>query len=368
MKSLLSVALVLSLSALVSLSPAATTSTQEKGAKGRSVRMADAAQAWIESLSSELDGRAVLAFDDEERKRWNYLGDVPRRGVALGELTGQQRVLFDRLLRQGLSADGYMLTHGVLSLEEVLGADPQNYFVTVFGDPSGSEPWGWRLEGHHLSLNFTSARGSFVTGTPMFFGVQPYEVSEGLKAGFHPFYEKDRVARDLIADFNDKQRRFALRIPGELPDPLPEGVDAATYGTPPDDIFLKPDRAENFERREGLSPRSMDFSQRLLFMRLLNLHVQHLHPDLTTPIMSRYREHDIYDHTFLWIGSDAPGQPFYYRLHSQKKDFAIEVSNRDGDHAHIVWRDFTTDFGGDQLKQHVERANAGDGFNVQDED
>ncbi|MEM7311177.1 MAG: DUF3500 domain-containing protein [Planctomycetota bacterium] len=355
MKSFLSVALVLVLSALC-VEPA-----QDKNRRARAEAMSTAARAWLDALPAELVGRAQLPFDDPSRADWDYT-ERARGGVALGELTGEQRTLFDRMLREALSMQGYLKAHGVLALAEVQGKDPQNFFATVFGEPSGDAPWAWRFEGEGLSLNFTVHRDDLFTATPMYFGARPAEVPDGLRAGFKLFYEEERLARELIASFNETQRRFALH----LPDAPPEDNEDESYGVPPSRLHLVPGRTENFEARKGLSPRSMTFNQRFLFMRLLNLHVANVHQDLTSPIMNRYRDHDIFDHTFLWVGSEEPGQPFYYRIHSEKKDFAIEFLNPDGHEARVLWRDFNTDLGGTPLREHFERATESDGFFVEE--
>src|SRR5262245_26699912 len=163
MKSLAAVVLVLSLSALCA-DPGQQHKNPDKRVMLRTAAMADAASAWLAALPVELGQRAQLPFDSDERKAWGYMGGS-RTGVALGEQAPEERRLQDLLLREGLSPTGYLKVHAIESLEEVLKRDPNAYFMTVFGDPTGTDPWGWRFEGHHVSLNFTLQKDKFVSAT-----------------------------------------------------------------------------------------------------------------------------------------------------------------------------------------------------------
>src|SRR5439155_17863469 len=121
------------------------------------------------ALTPEQREKARFEFSNEERKNWHFI-PRPRKGLPIKEMTQEQRLLAQALLATGLSNRGYAKAVSIMSLESVLaileqgkkgGAvrDPENYFVSIFGTP-GAEPWGWRVEGHHLSLNFTAAGGA----------------------------------------------------------------------------------------------------------------------------------------------------------------------------------------------------------------
>jgi hypothetical protein len=324
MKSLIPVGLVLSLSALCADPPQGR--NPDAQFKARTAAMSAAAQAWLEALPAELKERANPPFESEDRKHWGYM-EGERQGIAFGEQDGEERRLLDRLLREALSQEGYLKVHSIMSLQEVLERDPNGYFATVFGDPAGKEPWGWRLEGHHVSLNFTLRNDDFVTATPLFLGADPAEVQEGPRAGLAPFYQEESMVRELVEKLGGKARASAGR-----------------KAKPPEDVLLGPARAEPFAEREGVRPGEVGLSQGFFFMKLLNLHASVLHEDLVLKAMNRYREHDIMDLDFVWSGSDVPGEPFYYRIQGLKKGFAVEYVNR-GNHAHCVWREFDNDFG-----------------------
>ena len=55
---------------------------------------------------------------------------------------------------------------------------------------------------------------------------------------------------------------------------------------------------------------------------------------------------------FVWAGGSGRGQGHYWRV--QGRSFAIEYDNtqNNANHQHIVWRDFSGDFGEDLLAAH----------------
>ena len=90
------------------------------------------------------------------------------------------------LISTGLGGGGYLKATTIMSLEQILleleqgkgpVRDPERYFLTIFGTPSDRGKWGWRVEGHHLSLNFVLEGGKIVAATPTFFGANPGEVA-----------------------------------------------------------------------------------------------------------------------------------------------------------------------------------------------
>jgi hypothetical protein len=251
--------------------------------------------------------------------------------VALGELGGAQRILLDRLLQTGLSQQGYFKAHGVILLEDVLGRDPGLYFATVFGHPDGDEPWSWRFEGHHLSLNFTIQAKKFVTATPLFFGADPAQVPAGIHAGFAMFYDEEQRAREFVAEFRGPFAEAGHRVED-----------------PPQDISLTPGKDALFERAEGVSIGKVPPAVALKTTQLLGLFTGNLHPSLGLGLLNRYRHLGVDDIGFLWIGKNEPDAGFYFRFSSVEKEFAVEYLNR-GNHVHCVLRDAAEDFGTRQI-------------------
>src|SRR5437899_5621981 len=140
-----------------------------------SASMAAAADRFLGALTTDQREQAVFAFDAAERTNWHYI-PRERKGLPLKKMNDAQRKLADELLRSGLSQRGYLTATSIMDLETILGdlehrtnsseqrivRDPELYFFSVFGTPSARDAWGWRVEGHHVSLNFTIANGTLV--------------------------------------------------------------------------------------------------------------------------------------------------------------------------------------------------------------
>ena len=129
--------------------------------------MAKAAKRFVESLSGDQRDKTVYEYMDGERIFW-YYPPVNRHGLPLRDMDDDQRQLAYSLMETGLTVDSFEKAKLIIEHELVLGPlekeagvtsflrDPDLYYWTVFGDPSDdSQPWGWRVEGHHISLNFS---------------------------------------------------------------------------------------------------------------------------------------------------------------------------------------------------------------------
>jgi len=152
--------------------------------------MTQAAQHFLASLTPEQRTQATFAFQEDERLNWHYI-PKERKGLPLLEMTMPQKALAHALLSAGLSQQGYIKAVTIMSLDDILRImenddgnrrNPEKYYFTVFGEPSDTGTWGFRVEGHHLSQNFTVVNGK-VADTPSFFGANPAEVREGPRKG-----------------------------------------------------------------------------------------------------------------------------------------------------------------------------------------
>ena len=153
--------------------------------------MTDAARAYLASLPPDLRARTMFPFATEERMNWHFV-PIERKGVALREMNSEQKHLAEALLAAGLSQRGVIKAHTIMSLDQVLKEmekggkgperDPEKYYVSIFGEPTEQGTWGYRFEGHHISLNFTIVNGR-IASSPNFFGANPAEVKEGPRVG-----------------------------------------------------------------------------------------------------------------------------------------------------------------------------------------
>src|SRR5687768_6953770 len=176
-----------------------------------------AADAFLASLSAAQRSKALFAFEDAERINWHFV-PRPRRGLPLKEMSAEQRELARGILRAGLSRRGYLTASTIIELENVLREmgenpvfrDPELYFFSIFGTPSRTAPWGFRAEGHHLSLNFTIVGDTLIATAPAFFGANPAEVRRGARQGLRALADEEDVGRRLVLALDERQRARAL--------------------------------------------------------------------------------------------------------------------------------------------------------------
>jgi hypothetical protein len=330
--------------------------------------MLDAALTFLDALSPALRDKALFPFDNEERFNWHFvptkLDGLPedlrklfheRRGVSLKEMSSPQRTAAHALLRSALSTQGYLKATGIMIMEEVLREtelalgrdpkvvnlvrDPELYFFTIFGRPSKDTPWGWRVEGHHLSLHFSSVTGELVATTPMFMGANPAVVSHGTHAGLSLLAAEAGIARELLNSFDTQQ-----------------SAQAIIAATAPEDIITGNSRKASLEMMAGLSASSMSGTQRALLIRLIQEYATNLRPDLADVQLERIKTSEIERIHFAWAGSIDAGKPHYYRIHSPKLLIEYDNIQNNANHIHTVYRDLENDFGEDMLQLHYEKS------------
>lgn len=312
-------------------------------------RMADAAAELLTSLSSDQRARVVLDFDDGERENWHYI-PRDRTGLPLKEMDDRQRSLTQNLVATGLSSAAHRRANTIIELEPILAElegegrkfarDPGLYFVTLFGTPGGEGTWGWRFEGHHLSLNNTVLDGELVSASPVFFGANPAEVRHGEREGLRALKEEEETARALLNDFDGEQRRQAV-VAREAPS------DILTRAVP---------HVRGEVKEEGLAGADMSVAQLQQLKDLVAVYVDRLPEALAAMEHTRLEGVDYANAHFAWAGPAERGAGHYYRV--QGPTFVAEYDNtqNDANHIHAVWRDLHKDFGEDLLKAHYREA------------
>ena len=320
----------------------------ERANEQAAAEMAAAANALLATLSAEARDAATWPFEDAERTRWHFVpGEMhPRQGARIGDMTEAQRGAAHALLRSGLSERGYATTTAIMELEgilrEVEGAgtrfdrNPNLYFFSVFGTPGPDAAWGWRVEGHHVSIHFTVVEGEWVATTPAFLGSNPAHVREGPRAGLRVLAEREDVARQLFASLDAEQRSVAL-VSEEAPNDIITGTELGIEPLTP----------------LGITAAALRPDQRDLLMSLIEVYADLARDDLSEARMATLARTNVDDLTFAWAGSGDLGARHYYRV--QGPSFLIEYDNtqNDANHIHSVWRDFDGDFGEDLLREHL---------------
>jgi len=302
------------------------------------------ANIFLNSFNKDQLERIKFDFKHEERYNWNYV-PTSREGIPLKEFNNYQIELLNELLNTSLSKQGVRKVEGVLILESVLYdlsgqssfRDPGKYFVTFFNSPDKTKPWGWRLEGHHLSLNFTVIKDSIIVSTPIFFGANPSEVKQGKHKGSRVLKYEEDYARELIKSLDKQQYKEAL-------------IDEIAPG----DIITGNDERISPLSLKGISASKLKKEQFEILLKLIKEYISNSNPEQT-----EWRNFDLMTSNkneihFAWAGGTEKGESHYYRI--QSNTFLIEYDNTqdNANHIHSVWRSFKNDFGEDLLKKHYE--------------
>ncbi|MGF1535722.1 MAG: DUF3500 domain-containing protein [Elainellaceae cyanobacterium] len=303
--------------------------------------MAERVTAFLQTLDPQQQ-QAVFPFDSAERLNWHYT-PRSRKGLSYKDMTHEQRQAAEHLLQFTLSEAGYQKVQDILTLETVLRQqggspsirDPELYFWTVFGEP-GTVPWGWRMEGHHLSLNVAAVSDNTFVVTPAFWGANPAMVQTPPHRNLRALAQEQDLAFDLMRSLTSAQQEQALLANQSFGDilagPTPSGIEEA----------------------EGLRLGDMDTASRDRAIRLLEVYVGNLQSDLAARQLQRIRSAGVDPIRFAWAGAVEPRQGHYYRLQGPVALIEYDNTRNDANHIHSVWHDLEHGFGVDALRAHYE--------------
>lgn len=362
-----------------------------QGAQELVQRMSEAVDNFIASLTADQRAAVMIRFDDlSERTFWDYT-PIRRKGLPLNEMERHQQRLVYKLVSTGLSRAGYNTATTIMGLEPLLDAkegwrsedwwrDSKRYYISIFDTPDMKKPWGWRFEGHHISLNYTIVDGTIVAPTPTFFGSNPAESPLNSVATLRPLAATEDLARELMFAFEDDQRSVALLsrlvppdfvqlnrpvvIEGALPAILPE------FNDPPgvqgmmkfldaemQQLSLSIEQLEPFRYSStpsGIAAGAMSPAQREILKALITEYTHRMPDELADIEMKKINALGFENIHFAWAGKLERNQPHYYRLQGPR--FLVEYDNvqNDANHIHSVWRDPKNDFGADLLANHYK--------------
>lgn len=318
--------------------------------------MTECATRLLAALDDNQRGRATFPFESDERQNWHFIPDNTnlaidklgvRKGLTLRDMSPYQRHLASALLAAGLSQTGYIKAVTIMSLEEVLRVmegdagehrNPEKYYFSIFGTPSDSGTWGYRVEGHHVSQNYTVVNGR-VLGGPSFFGANPAEVRQGPRKGLRVITTEDDLGFEVIRTLDEPLQKIAVVDPNAYPEILTAASrKAALKGQP-----------------SGLSATKMTSNQFDALVALVEEYAHNVPDELAKHRIEQLNQagKNVF---FAWAGGTKPGDPHYYRV--QTTSFLIEMDDTqdNANHIHSVWRDFEGDFGQDLLKQHYKES------------
>jgi hypothetical protein len=216
--------------------------------------------------------------------------------------------------------------------------------VSVFGKPAAKGTWAWRVEGHHLSLNFTVVKGQFVSVTPSFMGSNPAEVKDGPRKGLRALALEEDLARQLVHSLTGDQKQVTIYT-----------------NTAPSDIITSTNRPARLLKPDGLSMAKMTKPQAELLWNLIQEYVRRNRAELADKDLEKIQNAGLEKIYFAWAGSTERGKGHYYRV--QGPTFVMEYDNTQSDpsknpanHIHAVWRDLAGDFGEDLLRKHYDES------------
>ena len=310
--------------------------------------MRSAALALLASLDANQKSAISFSYYDGERIFW-YYPPLNRHGLALRDMNEAQRKLAYDLMATGLTEDSNRKAQLIIEHEAVLGPlekeqgrvtwdrNPLLYSWTIFGDPgSDAEPWGWRVEGHHVSLHYSVWGDWVLSMTPFFFGANPAEVRNGPKQGLRILGDSQDIALELMDSLDSGQKSRAV-----------------IYDEAPADIITFNASRASLPKEEGLPASALSGAQREMLMALASEYVTRIRSDLAEEKLTALRDGGLEKIHLAWGGPIDRAQPHYYRLHGG--NFVVEYDNRQNgaNHIHSVLRDVSNDFASDVMRDHL---------------
>ncbi len=299
------------------------------------VKMVAAAKSFIDGLDAPLKAELAFTWDGPQRRKFEFLppGNVAREGLTLKKLSPLQVTAFEAFLRSAMSNPGYLKVDAIRQLELVIRAqenadpnfrDPENYFISFFGDPSAESatPWGWRLEGHHLSVHSSVIACQQFTATPAFWGASGFGGQNP-----NPLLDGEQAAKTLFDSLTGDAKTAASTGP--------EG-DAG--------IATKQAKLSPYEPAGVVGAQLLPEQQAQLRL-IINAFVGNMSKPVAESRLKAIEDAGIGEVRFLYKGG-------YFRL--QGPTFLIEHAPQTANHIHSIWRDFDGDWGEDLLQRHLD--------------
>ena len=325
-------------------------------------KLLSSTQSFLETLDPGQKKQIMRSMEDSMRTKWTNLplGLAPRTGLSYGELTGESKIKFHKILSAIFSSQGYLKTFSIMQVDDILhelfeikfkkGEVPEssmemirglnwdygNYFIAIWGAPMEDGEWGFKFEGHHISINLT-VTGSEYSLTPLFFGSDPAIVEETQYAGLRPLSKEEDYGFWFVNTLNEEQKAKAVfedKVPG--------------------DIITGPDRPQWISEYRGIRGSELNPDQQQILHYLIEEYIGNLEHQKVEEYMAILHDRGLGEVYFSWIGSLEPMKAHYYLIHSP--DFIIEYDNvgflDNANHIHSILRQNNNDFGADILRKH----------------
>jgi Protein of unknown function (DUF3500) len=319
------------------------------------VRMA--ADAFLQSLNPDQKKRTKFLVGDNEWRKWMNQDFYVRQGVGFMEMSESQRKSAFDLMNASLSAKGLKLSQDIMKLNYTLGEINDDYhrygewlyWITIMGEPSATEPWGWQLDGHHLIINYFVI-GDQVVMTPLFVGSEPVIAETGKYKGITILQDEQDQGLGMLRSLNEKQKKEAVLTTSK------EGNNNLTEAFK-DNVVM--DYA-------GVNVSSFSSDQKNQLLSLVRLYVDNMDAGHARVKMEEVEKY-INQTWFAWIGGSEDNSVYYYRVHSPVILIEFDHQKPVGttklfgtaphrQHIHAVVRTPNgNDYGKDLLRQHYQQ-------------
>ena len=310
-----------------------------------------AAQSFLKILDNEKLSKAFLPYETEERRNWFFV-PIERKGLPLMEMNEAQRDAALKLIKASTSESAGKTALSIMQLEVILKQieklpvennrrHPGKFYFSVFGTPDAQKLWGWRIEGHHISLNFSSENGKIISGTPLFFGSNPAIIPEGYpEAGKQLIKQEEKLGLDLLHSFTDEQLKKVI-----ISDKSPTEILSSNSAH-----VLRSDSL-----KIGISFTEMNKIQQQKLVGLISFYVERYPFGFANEFMQKIKKAGLDKLVFTWMGAKEAkigNRGHYYRIQNPVLFIEYDNTQNNANHVHTVIRDLTNDFGEDMLRKH----------------
>jgi hypothetical protein len=316
----------------------------------------NAAVAFIETLNPVQLARTMYPVDDVEWRKWMNQHFYARQGVSFADMTDRQREAAFGLIRASLSSQGFELTRNIMRLNETLAELAEDhdflgewlYYIQIYGKPSATDPWGWKLEGHHAIINYF-VLGDQIVMTPLFIGSEPVKAPSGKYKGIEILQKEQNDGLEMLKALPEAQRKKAI-------------LEFSKTGNNNLTEAFKDNVVIDYA---GLRTKELTGPARQRLRDLIHLYVSNMDEGHARVRMDEVDRH--LDNTwFIWIGGAQPDSVFYYRVQSpviliefdhqrpaNLRKLAADPTKPTQQHIHCVVRTPNgNDYGKDLLRQH----------------
>ena len=311
-------------------------------------------QAFLKILDNEKLSKAFLPYETEERRNWFFV-PIERKGLPLMDMNEPQRDAALKLIKASVSESAGKTTLSIMQLEVILKQIEKlplesnrrhsgKFYFSIFGTPDAQKLWGWRIEGHHVSLNFSSENGKIISGTPLFLGSNPAIVPEGYpEAGKQLIKQEEILGLDLLNSFTDEQLKKVI-ISDKSPTEILSSNSAHVL------------RADSLKM--GISFTEMTKNQQQKLVNLISFYVKRYPFGFANEFMQKIEKAGLNKLIFTWMGAKEAkigNGGHYYRIQNPVLFIEYDNTQNNANHVHTVIRDLTNDFGEDMLRKHYEQ-------------